>query len=469
MVRFCVKDLLDSQRFPDECREKGGNRYRSSCAPGGRAELGMCLSGEEWDLMSVRQVRPAAIAEAGALDGSVALFFAATGGGVQRGRVTIANALAERGVHVTCVMPQAKGPFLERLSPDVNVVDLGTRQPLQLVGALMRWLRAAQPAALIASQQHAIVAAVWARRLAGVSTPVIAIQHNTLSALCQHSRRRAVRWLLPSAARLFFRWADQVCAVSDGVARDLAAMTRIPVRDIRIVHNPTVTPELLAHAGEPCGHPWFVSGRAERPAVILGVGSLNPLKDFALLIRAFARLRRLRPARLVILGEGPERAKLEAVARELGVAADVDLPGFDPNPYRFMARADVFAVSSRVEGMPNAIIEALACGCPVVSTDCPSGPAEILQDGKHGRLVPIGDEAALAEAIAATLQAAPDPVDLRRRAADFSVERATERYLQLLGLQRPRSPGERSRPGAAGAALKARIAPVLGLLYSTIN
>ena len=419
--------------------------------------------------MAVREDRPSVEAPATAQGGSVALFFAATGGGVQRGRVTIANALTERGVHVTCVMPQAKGPFLERLSPDVAVVDLGTRQPIQLVLRLARWLREARPAALIASQQHAIIAAVWARRLAGVQTSVIVIQHNTLSALCLHSRRRAVRWLLPTAARLFFRWADQVCAVSDGVAADLAALTGIPVSEIRVVHNPTVTPELLEQAKEPSGHPWFDGDRTERPPVILGVGTLNPFKDFALLIRAFAGVRRMQPARLVILGEGGERPKLERLARELGVAADIDLPGFQPNPYKFMARADVFAVSSQVEGMPNTIIEALACGCPVVSTDCPSGPVEILQNGRYGKLVPVGDEAALTAAIAATLQAAPDPHDLRRRAADFSVERATDRYLQLLGLQRPRPPGEPPPQRAPGARRKARIAPVLGLLYSTMQ
>ena len=162
------------------------------------------------------------------------------------------------------------------------------------------------------------------------------------------------------------------------------------------------------------------------------MGNLIRIKDFATLIRAFARLRATRPARLVILGEGPEHGSLEQLARQLGVAPDVDLPGFTINPYAFMARADVFALASRVEGLSNAIIEALACGCPVVSTDCPNGPAEVLEHGRYGRLVPVGDEAALTEAIAATLQASPDRDKLRRRAADFSVERATERYLQLL-------------------------------------
>ena len=378
--------------------------------------------------------------------GSVALFFAAKGGGVQRGRVTIANALAERGLEVTCVMPEAEGPFLERLSPKVTLVGLGTRAPVLLVLRLARWLREARPATLIASQQHAIVAALWARRLAGVELFVAVIQHNTLSELCQQSRRRAVRWLLPTAARLFFRWADQVCAVSEGVAEDLARVTGIPLSDIQVLHNPTVTPELLSQSEQPSGHPWL---DAKETPVILGAGTLIPLKDFPTLIRAFTRVRRMQPARLVILGEGGERPKLEQLARDLGIAADVDLPGFRPNPYAFMARADVFAVSSRVEGMPNAIIEALACGCPVVSTDCPSGPAEILEDGKFGKLVPVGNEAALAEAITATLHASVDREELRRRAADFSVERATERYLQLLGPQR-------AGPRGAVATVRAR-------------
>jgi glycosyltransferase involved in cell wall biosynthesis len=362
--------------------------------------------------------------------GPVALFFAAKGGGVQRVSVTLANALAARGVKVACVLPEATGPFLKQLSPEIGLVDLGARRPVALVLRLARWLRRARPAAVVAAQQHAIVAALLARRLARIDFPLTVVQHNTLSELCRQSRRPAVRWLLPPAARVLFRWADQVCAVSEGVARDLAAVTGIPVRKVQVVHNPAMTPEIARQAALGSGHAWLDA--KDRP-VILGVGTLIPLKDFANLIRAFARVRRTQPARLVILGEGDQRPHLERLARDLDVAADVDLPGFQPNPYAFMARADVFVVSSLVEGMPVAIIEALACGCPVVATDCPSGPAEILEGGKYGRLVPVGDEAALAETIAATLRASPDPDELRRRAADFSVERATDRYLQLLG------------------------------------
>jgi glycosyltransferase involved in cell wall biosynthesis len=242
-----------------------------------------------------------------------------------------------------------------------------------------------------------------------------------------------------------FRAADRVCAVSEGVANDLASVTGIPMREIQIAHNPTVTPEIAEQAAAKSGHDWLDA--KDRP-VILGAGNLIPIKDFGMLVRAFARLRGTRPARLVILGEGKERAKIAGLARELGVAADVDLPGFATNPYAFMARADVFALASRVEGMPNTIIEALACGCPVVSTDCPSGPAEILQNGRYGRLVPVGDDAALAQAILATWQEAPSAQELRSRAADFSVERAVERYLEVLGVRRSEEPARTTEASA---------------------
>lgn len=402
----------------------------------------LLIAGRKRAFMSLRQDR--ASSRVSRPLGPVVLFFAAKGGGVQRGRVTIANALASRGVQVACVLPEAEGPFLEGLSPNVAVVDLGTRRPITLVRRFARYLREQKPAAVIASQQHAIVAAVLARRLAGSDVFLAAIQHNTLSELCRQSRRPTVRWLLPRAARLLFRSADRVCAVSAGVAEDLAAVTGISVRDIRVVHNPTVTQEIAQQAALDSGHAWLDA--KDRP-VILGVGNLIPIKDFATLIGAFARVRQTRPARVVILGDGEERPKLAGLAHDLGVAEDVDLPGFRPNPYAFMARADVFALPSRVEGMPNTIIEALACGCPVVSTDCPSGPAEILENGRYGRLVPVGDAAALAAAILATLREAPSAQVLRSRAANFSVERAVDRYLEILAPQLQHTPAARTPKG----------------------
>ena len=202
----------------------------------------------------------------GNLGGGLVLFFAAKGGGVQKSRVTLANALAARGIEVSCVLPQATGPFLEQLSSDVRLVDLGTRHAIPLVRRFARYLRQHRPAVVLASQQHTILAAVWARRLAGVEVCLIITQHNTLSELCRQSRRPTMRYLLPRVAPRFFRSADVVCAVSHGVADDFAAMTGIPRSDIRVIYDPTVTPQLAEQAALASGHSWLDA--KDRPVVL---------------------------------------------------------------------------------------------------------------------------------------------------------------------------------------------------------
>jgi glycosyltransferase involved in cell wall biosynthesis len=174
-------------------------------------------------------------------------------------------------------------------------------------------------------------------------------------------------------------------------------------------------------------HPWFAP---DQPPVILGVGRLTAQKDFVNLLRAFAIVKQSRPSRLVILGDGPERAALGDLIDRLDLVSDVDMPGFDANPYSYMSRAAVFVLSSAWEGLPTVLIEAMACGTPVVATDCRSGPAEILVGGRFGELVPVGDAAALAAAILRTLER-PSPQALRVRAGDFSIERAVDRYADL--------------------------------------
>jgi glycosyltransferase involved in cell wall biosynthesis len=246
-----------------------------------------------------------------------------------------------------------------------------------------------------------------------------------------------------------YPFADAVVAVSSELADDLSAVAGLPRGLIRTVYNPVVGPELPALAAEPAGHPWLRPGG---PPVVLGAGRLVEQKDFPTLLRAFALVRRERPARLVILGEGPAGARegLAALAAGLGVAADLDLPGFVANPYAYMARAAAFALSSLHEGLPGVLIQALACGCPVVSTDCPSGPREILDGGRYGRLVPVGDHEALARAILACLDDPSGREERVARAAAFGLERAVDRYLELIG--RPAAKAEGLRPVGAQAA-----------------
>jgi glycosyltransferase involved in cell wall biosynthesis len=301
-------------------------------------------------------------------------------------------------------------------------------QLLASIPALARYLRRERPAVLMSAANHAHLSALWARRLSGTRVPLVlrVSNHLTHSHLGGTRRSRPLRLRL---ARRWYGWADAAVAVSRGIAEDLVTHTRLPARSVHTIYNPTYTSESQGKAEAANDHPWFGPGE---PPVILGAGRLTPQKDFATLVRAFAGVRARRPARLIILGEGKQRREILGLARRLGVAADVELPGYVDNPFAWMSRAAVFVLSSVWEGFPGVLIEAMGCGCPVVSTDCPSGPAEILEGGNYGRLVPMRDEAALAEAIVAALRDPGSSERLRERAAEFSVDRALDHYLEVL-------------------------------------
>jgi glycosyltransferase involved in cell wall biosynthesis len=225
----------------------------------------------------------------------------------------------------------------------------------------------------------------------------------------------------------FYVWADGIVAVSEGVAEHLSHTSGLPRDRITVIYNPVVSPQLTDKARQALEDPWFARNQ---PPVILSVGRLTMAKDYPTLLRAFVLLRKRREARLLILGSGETRAELEQLVRSLGIEQHVRMAGFVANPYAYMARAAVFVLSSAWEGLPGALIEAMACGCPVVSTDCRSGPAEILDHGRFGRLVPVGDAAKMAGAIALALDEGRGVAtrDARERAMDFRVERATSAY-----------------------------------------
>jgi glycosyltransferase involved in cell wall biosynthesis len=295
--------------------------------------------------------------------------------------------------------------------------------------SLVAYLRRERPRSLLAGLDYANVLAIWARRLARVPTRVVVSSHKDFTLSVSRSPLRRDRWLLPTAVRLSYPMAEAVVSVSGDLADDLARVARIPRSRITVIHNPIVTDELLAAARAPVEHPWFADGE---PPVLLAAGRLTAQKDYPTLLRGFRAAREQRALRLVVLGEGEERGRLEGLARELGVASEVDFAGFVANPYAFMARASLFVVSSAWEGLPTVMVEAMACGAPVVSTDCPSGPAEILERGRYGRLVAVGDAAALAGAMLATLDDPPPRELLRRRAREFGPDQAIERFRAVL-------------------------------------
>jgi glycosyltransferase involved in cell wall biosynthesis len=215
------------------------------------------------------------------------------------------------------------------------------------------------------------------------------------------------------------------------VAADTRCLTGLPADRVVVIRNPVVTPAVDVLSREPVLHPWF---RQTAIPVIMGAGRLTAQKDFPLLIRAVARVRKQRPCRLVILGQGELRGELEALAESLGIGSEVWLAGHVANPLAFMAKASVFVLSSIWEGSPNVLTEALAVGTPAVATDCPSGPREILGGGEFGPLVPVGDLPALADAILATLNNPLPATVLRRAVAEYSSHTSARRYLEVLHL-----------------------------------
>ncbi len=341
--------------------------------------------------------------------------------------ITLARGFADRDFAVDLVAANAKGEFASQVPSGVRIVDLKARRVLTSLPGLVQYLQQARPIGIIAAMDHSSIVAIWARKLAGVGTRVIATTHTHLSQVLKNASALKAR-VMPFLIRHTYPFADAIVAVSNGVADDLATLTRLPRRMVKVIYNPALTPELLTKAKEPVHHPWFAPGR---PPVILGVGRLTFEKDFSTLIRAFAQVRQQRVASLLILGEGEKRPCLEALSRELGVRKDVSLPGYEENPYAYMARAGVFVLSSIYEGFPLVLLEALATGAPVVSTDCESGPREALQHGRYGTLVSTGNVEALAKAILCKLDEnrKPAPSDWLH---NFEVSAAVDAYLELI-------------------------------------
>jgi len=383
----------------------------------GRAAVSAARRGEELG-DSTRDAPPIAL-----------LLPSLAGGGAERMTLNLARGLFEQGQPVDLLIAQFEGAYRDSVPKGVRLVDLGRKSMRAALWPLRAYLLRERPRVLIAAMNHTGVIAVWAARMAGGKTPVFTSVRSCLSVEAKSSPRLGDR-LMPLLARLFFPWSRAVIAVSRGVADDLHHHGIDP-RLIHVIGNPVVTPDLPVLAAESPAHSWLLD--PETP-VILGAGRLCTQKDFATLIMAFGQLKSTRPARLIILGEGPERPALERLVHDLGLAGYVALPGFEPNPFACMRAASLFVLSSAWEGLPGVLIQAMACGTPVIATDCPGGPREILDEGTRplSPLVDVGDATALAAAMAATLDTPPSSERLERRAADFSMHVIAQRYLALI-------------------------------------
>ena len=351
------------------------------------------------------------------------------GGGAERVMVRLAAGIAARGVSLDLVLARAVGPYLDEVPETVRVVDLDARRVALAVRPFVAYLRRKRPDMVFTTLPHASLAAAIARSWAAVPTLLVLREATT------PSRRRVATLDIKTRAvhlamRAAYAAADGVVAVSEGVADDLRRTWGVPDRKLWTLYSPLVTPDVAEKAAAEPDHPWMSDAAVP---VVLGVGALQPYKGFCTLLEAFARVRASRAVRLVVLGEGPQRPELEAHARALGIADHVAFPGFRVNPFAYMARSAVFVLASEREGLPGALVQAMACGCPVVATDCPSGPAEVLEDGRYGTLVGMGDADAMADGVIHALDEPADSDALRSRAARFASDRVIDDHLETFG------------------------------------
>lgn len=345
-------------------------------------------------------------------------------GGVQRIVVNLANELVNRGYQIEIVLVDKSGHLIDNLDPSVSVIDLDSGRAINSIPSLVRYLRTQNPDLLFTGLTYLNDAALIATILSRTSHRLLISEHNVKTRSQRHTKEIAL-------ARILYPRADHIVAVSEGVARDITRWTPVPISSIDVIHNPIVSEELLNSSQVRPDHPWYQ--KSDSP-LIISAGRLIPEKDFETLIHAFDVLKRdCNDAKLVIIGDGPNRSNLESLISDLGLQDSVSLPGFVNPPYGYMRYADLFVLSSQSEGLGNVLIEAMAVGTPVVSTNCPDGPAEILKNGQYGRLTPVGDPEQLAEAISLELIEERSIEELQERAMDFSVKSITDKYLEIFG------------------------------------
>lgn len=358
------------------------------------------------------------------------------GGGAERVATLLLQHLDRKKFEPSLVMYKRMGVYMDELPPNLRVVDIGLRKRTlpklpETIWRLARVIRREKPDVVLSFLTYSNLITIMAARLSGVSTAVTVSERNNLT---MELKAESLRYSLLQklGVRMLYPLVNVVIAISRGVEEDLVKNFGVPTQKVEVIYNP-VDIERISHLAQyPVDHPWF---GGELP-VIAAMGRLEPQKGYHYLLRAFAMIKKVRSCKLVIIGEGKKREELEHLARELGIERDVAFLGFQKNPFKYLARADVFVLSSLWEGFGNVIIEAMACGTPVIATRCPSGPEEIIEDGSNGLLVPPADKRALADAILSILSDEKLARKLagngKRRVQDFSLGKRIVEYERVL-------------------------------------
>lgn len=350
------------------------------------------------------------------------------GGGAERTTLNLANGFADRGYEVDLVLVQAEGEYLPSVSSKVNLIDFNTKRVLHSLPKLTRYLRKKKPKAIISALHHANVICSWAVNLANTNTKTILTARDIFSS--NQSNRNIHSKVFINLLKHSYLNADFVVGISKGVVNDLLSILNISDhKNFKVIYNPVINNSIDQQLNCELSHPWFYDGE---PPVILAVGRLEPIKDYKTLIYAFKEVKKRRNAKLIILGEGSQRKELEDLVKSLGLSDHVMMPGFVSNPYVYMKKSALLVHSAIAEGFCNVIVEAMYCGTPIVATNGPGGPREILENGKYGSLVPVGDAKIMAKAILEALNAKFDAEILVKRAKDFEVNTILDQYQEII-------------------------------------
>lgn len=357
----------------------------------------------------------------------VAIFIPSVhGGGAERAMLNFAEELIRRGICVELVLAKLEGAWKSMIPSELPIVNLGVRRMAWAVLPLARYLRANRPKILLSTISHANVAAVIAKHISGCDIPVVIRQSNTAR---QEYKESLGAKLIGGMIPHIYSYADAIIAVSKSVEEDLIRMRPKLSHLIKVIPTPALNPKIYQHAEELPRHPWF---QEKTVPIVVSVGRLRPHKGMYDLLRAFLCVRRSTVARLIIVGEGDDRSRLESFIEQNGLKDDVHLVGFTANPFSFMKHSDVFVLASHYEGLPNVLIQALSLGVAVVATDSPGGVREVLANGRFGWLVPVGEPDVLAQAIVKSLGETKRNCDQPDHLSRYNVQDATDRYVSLM-------------------------------------
>lgn len=350
-------------------------------------------------------------------------------GGVEKMMINLLEGLIDQGVKIDLLVIKDRPPHFSRIPKGVNIIKLGPNSAWLCKKPLIDYLKNSQPDVLLAAKHRALKLAIQAKRASGVNCKVVGQLHSHASESLKHKLwLKRVIWF--ASMRRLYRHADKIISVSQGVADNIQDITQLKNDKLVVIYNPVVTNELKLLATQPAEHPWF----NDKVPVIIAAGRFNKQKDFITLIKAFALLHKERASRLIILGKGKLQAEYQQLALSLKIEKDIDFPGFTLNPYTYMAHAQLFVLSSAWEGFGLVLAEAMAIGTPVVSTNCKSGPSEILIDGQYGKLTEVGNAQALADAMAVTLDQPMTKLQLQQGSERFTIAHCTQQYIEQLQL-----------------------------------